>query len=64
MSNARDLRFCLGTADLGMDYGIASLRIMPTEDEAKTIIQMLQELGVRSFLDFLEHYHLRSSTLS
>ena len=49
MSGEQDdeVRFCLGTADIGMDYGIASTKKVPTADEAKEIIQLCQKLGVR-----------------
>ena len=42
-----EVRFCLGTADIGMGYGIASTKKVPTAEEAKEIIQLCQKLGVR-----------------
>ena len=42
-------RFCLGTAALGMSYGITNTSGMPTVDDAHEVIKTAYELGIRCF---------------
>lgn len=42
-------KICLGTAQLGMDYGIANTRGMPGEDSVAAILAAAHDAGVRRF---------------
>ena len=42
-------KFCLGTAQFGMDYGIANVSGKPTKQEVFRILELAWEKGVRRF---------------